>query len=151
MTNIEELKSTGLKVTVPRLKVLDLFQHSPERHLTAEDVYRKLLEGPGVRVFDARATIDRSLIWRNSYVGERAELRGAIVCKQCNIKGRSLLFEGVVVGDTEYPVDCVVFGLDDEDELTLKEIGDKYNLSRERIRQLQEQAIGKIRKQMREF
>ncbi len=43
------------------------------------------------------------------------------------------------------------FGLDNEDELTLKEIGDKYNLSRERIRQLQEQAIGKIRKQMREY
>jgi RNA polymerase primary sigma factor len=43
------------------------------------------------------------------------------------------------------------FGLDDEDELTLKEIGDKYNLSRERIRQLQEQALGKIRKQMREY
>lgn len=43
------------------------------------------------------------------------------------------------------------FGLDNEEELTLKEIGDKYNLSRERIRQLQEQAIGKIRKQMREF
>ncbi len=43
------------------------------------------------------------------------------------------------------------FGLDNEDELTLKEIGDKYNLSRERIRQLQEQAIGKIRKQMRDF
>jgi len=42
------------------------------------------------------------------------------------------------------------FGLDDEDELTLKEIGDKYNLSRERIRQLQEQALGKIRKQMRD-
>jgi RNA polymerase primary sigma factor len=33
------------------------------------------------------------------------------------------------------------FGLNDEDELTLKEIGDKYNLSRERIRQLQEQAL----------
>ncbi len=43
------------------------------------------------------------------------------------------------------------FGLDEEDELTLKEIGDKYSLSRERIRQLQEQAIGKIRKQMRDF
>src|SRR5688500_10553394 len=43
------------------------------------------------------------------------------------------------------------FGLDNEDELTLKEIGDKYNLSRERIRQLQEQAIAKSRKQMREF
>ena len=43
------------------------------------------------------------------------------------------------------------FGLDNEDELTLKEIGDKYNLSRERIRQLQEQALDKIRKQMRDF
>jgi len=38
------------------------------------------------------------------------------------------------------------FGLDNEDELTLKEIGDKYNLSRERIRQLQEQALGKMRR-----
>ncbi len=42
------------------------------------------------------------------------------------------------------------FGLDDEDELTLKEIGDKYNLSRERIRQLQEQALAKIRRQIKE-
>jgi Fur family transcriptional regulator, ferric uptake regulator len=44
MSDPRELKSTGLKVTVPRLKVLDLFQHSPERHLTAEDVYRRLLD-----------------------------------------------------------------------------------------------------------
>ena len=44
MSEPRELKETGLKVTVPRLKVLDLFQHSRERHLTAEDVYRKLLE-----------------------------------------------------------------------------------------------------------
>ncbi|MFH0903375.1 MAG: sigma-70 family RNA polymerase sigma factor [Pseudomonadota bacterium] len=38
------------------------------------------------------------------------------------------------------------FGLDDDHELTLKEIGDKYNLSRERIRQLQEQALIKMRR-----
>jgi RNA polymerase primary sigma factor len=38
------------------------------------------------------------------------------------------------------------FGLDDDEELTLKEIGAKYNLSRERIRQLQEQALGKMRR-----
>lgn len=44
MSDPRELKGTGLKVTVPRLKVLDLFQHSNQRHLTAEDVYRKLLE-----------------------------------------------------------------------------------------------------------
>ncbi|HEX2572748.1 MAG TPA: sigma-70 family RNA polymerase sigma factor [Polyangia bacterium] len=38
------------------------------------------------------------------------------------------------------------FGLDDDNELTLKEIGEKYNLSRERIRQLQEQALTKMRR-----
>jgi RNA polymerase primary sigma factor len=38
------------------------------------------------------------------------------------------------------------FGLDDDRELTLKEIGEKYNLSRERIRQLQEQALTKMRR-----
>ena len=42
------------------------------------------------------------------------------------------------------------FGLGTEQELTLKEIGDKYNLSRERIRQLQEQALAKIRRQIKE-
>ena len=42
------------------------------------------------------------------------------------------------------------FGLHDNEPRTLKEIGDKYNLSRERIRQLQEQALGKIRKHMRD-
>jgi len=43
------------------------------------------------------------------------------------------------------------FGLDNENELTLKQIGDKYQLSRERIRQLQEQALQKMRRQMRDF
>jgi RNA polymerase primary sigma factor len=38
------------------------------------------------------------------------------------------------------------FGLGTEQELTLKEIGDKYNLSRERIRQLQEQALARMRR-----
>ncbi|MEZ4360011.1 MAG: sigma-70 family RNA polymerase sigma factor [Kofleriaceae bacterium] len=40
------------------------------------------------------------------------------------------------------------FGLGTEQELTLKEIGERYNLSRERIRQLQEQALGKMRRAM---
>jgi RNA polymerase primary sigma factor len=41
------------------------------------------------------------------------------------------------------------FGLDDDEELTLKQIGEKYNLSRERIRQLQEQALTKMRVALR--
>jgi len=44
MTNIEELKSTGLKATLPRLKILDVFQNAKQRHMTAEDVFRVLLE-----------------------------------------------------------------------------------------------------------
>jgi Fur family transcriptional regulator, ferric uptake regulator len=44
MTNIDELKSTGLKATVPRLKILEVFQNSDQRHMTAEDVYRVLLQ-----------------------------------------------------------------------------------------------------------
>ncbi len=44
MANIEELKSTGLKATLPRLKILDLFQRGAQRHMTAEDVFRVLLD-----------------------------------------------------------------------------------------------------------
>jgi Fur family ferric uptake transcriptional regulator len=44
MTNIDELKSTGLKATLPRLKILELFQKGAQRHMTAEDVFRVLLE-----------------------------------------------------------------------------------------------------------
>jgi RNA polymerase primary sigma factor len=38
------------------------------------------------------------------------------------------------------------FGLNGQEEQTLKEIGERYSLSRERIRQIQEQALGKIRR-----
>jgi Fur family ferric uptake transcriptional regulator len=44
MANIEELKNTGLKATLPRLKILDVFQKGALRHMTAEDVFRVLLE-----------------------------------------------------------------------------------------------------------
>lgn len=44
MTNIDELKSTGLKATLPRLKILEIFQKGEIRHMTAEDVFRVLLQ-----------------------------------------------------------------------------------------------------------
>ncbi len=43
MSNPNELKSIGLKATLPRLKVLEIFQNSTVRHMSAEDVYRILL------------------------------------------------------------------------------------------------------------
>jgi Fur family transcriptional regulator, ferric uptake regulator len=42
-TRAEDLKSSGLKATGPRLKILEVFQRSTQRHLTAEDVYKLLL------------------------------------------------------------------------------------------------------------
>ena len=39
----DELKNVGLKATLPRLKVLSLFENSKERHMSAEDVYKILL------------------------------------------------------------------------------------------------------------
>jgi Fur family ferric uptake transcriptional regulator len=44
MTNIDELKSTGLKATIPRLKILEVFQRGGQRHMSAEDVFRVLLQ-----------------------------------------------------------------------------------------------------------
>ncbi|MFM8467030.1 MAG: ferric iron uptake transcriptional regulator [Oxalobacteraceae bacterium] len=42
-TNPANLKSSGLKATLPRLKILEIFQGSSVRHLSAEDVYKLLL------------------------------------------------------------------------------------------------------------
>ncbi len=43
MTQIDELKNNGLKATLPRLKILEVFQSGAQRHMTAEDVFRHLL------------------------------------------------------------------------------------------------------------
>ena len=43
MASTPDLKSIGLKATLPRLKILEIFQMGRQRHMTAEDVYRELL------------------------------------------------------------------------------------------------------------
>ena len=58
MANIDELKSTGLKATLPRLKILEIFQKGQQRHMTAEDVFRVLL---GERSDVGLATVYRVL------------------------------------------------------------------------------------------
>jgi len=42
-THAEELKSSGLKATLPRIKILEVFQNTSQRHMTAEDVFKVLL------------------------------------------------------------------------------------------------------------
>ena len=59
MTNAEELKSSGLKATLPRIKILDIFQRAQQRHMTAEDVFKILLsEGSDIGL----ATVYRVLM-----------------------------------------------------------------------------------------
>ncbi len=43
MSEDKNLRKAGLKVTLPRIRVLEIFESSPERHLSAEDVYKKIL------------------------------------------------------------------------------------------------------------
>ena len=40
----DDLRKAGLKVTQPRTRILELLEHSGVRHLSAEDIYRRLLE-----------------------------------------------------------------------------------------------------------
>jgi Fur family ferric uptake transcriptional regulator len=59
MTHTDELKNSGLKATLPRIKILDVFQRTSQRHMTAEDVFKALLtEGADVGL----ATVYRVLM-----------------------------------------------------------------------------------------
>lgn len=39
-----ELRKAGLKVTLPRVKILQILESSPQRHMSAEDVFKTLME-----------------------------------------------------------------------------------------------------------
>ncbi|RVU49194.1 ferric iron uptake transcriptional regulator [Rubrivivax rivuli] len=59
MTRLDELKSSGLKATLPRIKILEVFQRTERRHMTAEDVFKALLhEGADIGL----ATVYRVLM-----------------------------------------------------------------------------------------
>jgi mannose-1-phosphate guanylyltransferase/phosphomannomutase len=63
-----------------------------------------IIHGPTVvqdySVVDRYAHLERSIVWRNCYVGENAELRGAIIGQQCSLKRKAVVFEGGVIGDS---------------------------------------------------
>lgn len=44
MSDDAELKKAGLKVTLPRLRILELLEHDDKTHLSAEEIYRRLLD-----------------------------------------------------------------------------------------------------------
>ena len=95
MSHADELKSSGLKATLPRIKILEVFQQSNQRHMTAEDVYKVLLgEGSDIGL----ATVYRVLmqfeqadiLTRSHFESERAvyelnegEHHDHLVCLDC--------------------------------------------------------------------
>lgn len=75
MPSIDGLKNTGLKATVPRLKILELFQKSGLRHMSAEDVYRLALDD---RADIGLATIYRVLMqFEQAGILSRSQFEGA--------------------------------------------------------------------------
>ena len=95
-SNIAQLKDSGLKVTGPRLKILDLFETHAEEHLSAEDVYRILLE-EGVEI--GVATIYRVL----------TQFEQAGILKRHNFEGNHSVFE-IDNGDHHNHLICVKTG-----------------------------------------
>ena len=45
MSEDKNLRKAGLKVTLPRVRILEIFESSSEKHLSAEDIYNKIREG----------------------------------------------------------------------------------------------------------
>jgi Fur family ferric uptake transcriptional regulator len=91
----QDIRKAGLKVTLPRVKILEILESSESRHMTAEDVYRALLErGEEIGL----ATVYRVLTqFVNAGLAERHHFEGGqavfeldrghhhdhIVCEQC--------------------------------------------------------------------
>jgi Fur family transcriptional regulator, ferric uptake regulator len=80
MSSNRDLKTTGLKVTLPRMKILEIFERGTSRHMSAEDVYRVLL---AERVDIGLATVYRVL----------TQFEQAGVLKRSNFESGKAVFE----------------------------------------------------------
>ena len=92
----EDLKSAGLKVTLPRLKILEVLEKSSNHHLSAEDIYRALMEQNeevGVATiyrvltqFEESGIVNKLNFENNQSVYElsNVEHHDHLVCVKCN-------------------------------------------------------------------
>ncbi|MDG1075014.1 MAG: ferric iron uptake transcriptional regulator [Methylophilaceae bacterium] len=97
MHDQKDLRNAGLKATLPRLKILELFEKSDERHMSAEDVYKILLNaGDDVGLATVYRVLtqfeDAGLLVRHHFESGKAvfELNKGdhhdhIVCVKCGI------------------------------------------------------------------
>jgi len=95
LSNPSDLKNIGLKATLPRLKILDLFEQSNKRHMTAEEIYRLLAdEGQDIGLATVYRVLTQfeqaGLLMRHHFDSDKAvfELNHGdhhdhLVCLQC--------------------------------------------------------------------
>lgn len=123
--NIEEYRRANSDMLYGRVKVAEPFgRHIGGGIWVGEDVeiapsaqlFGPIYLGNGVKIkgdvtiygpcvirdytiVDNYTRIERSILWRNNYVGENCELRGALITRQCSIKSKAVVFEGAVISD----------------------------------------------------
>lgn len=96
MSNDKNLKDAGLKITLPRLKILQILEKSREHHLSAEDVYRQLLDSDQdiglATVYRVLTQFEEAgLVIRHHFEGDQSVFEldhGAhhdhLICVKCN-------------------------------------------------------------------
>lgn len=101
-----QLKKAGLKVTSPRIKILDVLKHPNNQHVSAEDVYRLLMElGDEVGLATVYRVLnqfeDAGIITRHHFEGGRSvfelttkDHHDHLVCLTC---GRVIEFEDPII------------------------------------------------------
>jgi Fur family ferric uptake transcriptional regulator len=94
--NNTDLRKAGLKVTIPRLKIMEIFEKNPTEHLSAEDIYKALLEaGSDVGLATVYRVLTQfeaaGLISRHNFIGGQAvyelaaeEHHDHMICLNCN-------------------------------------------------------------------
>ncbi|MDH3533116.1 MAG: ferric iron uptake transcriptional regulator [Gammaproteobacteria bacterium] len=110
MEQRHELRKAGLKVTLPRLKILEIFEGSNLRHLSAEDIYKELL--------DAGEDIGLATVYR-----VLTQFEGAGLVTRHNFEGGHSVFE---LDDGEH-----------HDHMVCVESGDVVEFFNEEIERLQ--------------
>ena len=117
MQQRKELRKAGLKITLPRLKILEILESSKDRHLSAEDIYKELL-GSGEDI--GLATVYRVL----------TQFESAGLVTRHNFEGGHSVFE-LDDGDHHDHMVCVDTGevtefVSEEIERLQHEIAEKY-------------------------
>lgn len=96
MEQRQELRNAGLKITLPRLKILEILEGTKQRHLSAEDIYKELL-GAGEDI--GLATVYRVL----------TQFEGSGLVTRHNFEGGHSVFE-IDDGEHHDHMVCVASG-----------------------------------------